>query len=62
MKYPKIVIKNKKKYELIKIYENYALYVNEAGIRECFNPSDLGLIEEKRKVNDIANHYLIYTN
>lgn len=33
-------------YALIKEYPNFILCRNEKGFRECFNLSDLGLVEE----------------
>ena len=44
-----VEVKNKK-YKLIKIYKNYALYEEiKTGFKECFTKLELGLIPQTRK-------------
>ena len=47
MELPKKHFINGKNYDLIKEYKNFGLYENEKGIRECFTPFELGLVEQK---------------
>ena len=56
MNYPKEKIlssfdEHKRKWKLIKAYDNYGLY-KSGEIRECFKPFDLDMIE-KRKIKDV---------
>lgn len=44
------------KYTFVKEYEHYALYVDEQGNRECFQPFDCGLID-KRNLKIDKNFY-----
>ena len=39
--------KENKKYKLVKIYSNFALYKDKYGIEECFTFHELGLIKEQ---------------
>ena len=47
MEIPKKYFKDGKNFELIKEYKYFGLYQDENGIRECFSPFDLGLVEKK---------------
>ena len=50
MNIPKKIKKKNRRYKLIKVYENYALYENvEYGFRECFQFFDLGLVRYREK-------------
>lgn len=40
--YPTEIERRGSKFKLQKIYENFALYKNEFGTRECFNLCDVG--------------------
>lgn len=47
MKIPKTIIRNNRKYILVEIYKNFALYQDKVtGYKECFDKFDLGLIKE----------------
>ena len=47
MNIPKIYKKENKKYKLVKIYSNFALYKDKYGIKQCFTFYELGLITEQ---------------
>ena len=49
MNIPKIYKKENKKYKLVKIYSNFALYKDKYGIKQCFTFHELGLITEQVK-------------
>lgn len=61
MRYPQMIMKNKRKYELVEIHKHYAVYENENGLKECFKPCDLGMIRERAKTYDVSNHYTYFT-
>ncbi len=41
--YPIEYERGRHKYRLIKVYDKYALYINQYGVRECFKTFDLGI-------------------
>lgn len=48
MKIPKVISKNNHEYILVKEYPNFILYKDLlTGVKECFTPFQLGLIEEQ---------------
>lgn len=49
MKIQRYIKKDNKRYKLVKIYTNYALYKNRYGVRECFTFHELGLLTEQVK-------------
>jgi len=48
MTYPKIIKNNGKTYKYIRKYNDYALYIDNYGFRECFNPHEIYLIRLKQ--------------
>ena len=54
MKIPKIISKNGRKYEYVKVYPNYIQYRDvETKKLICFQPYDLGLVKETEPVTKL---------
>ena len=54
MKIPKVISKNNHEYILVKEYPNFISYKDLiTGVKECFTPFQLGLIEEQEAPKNI---------
>lgn len=50
MEIPKNIRRDGRKYKFVKKYPNYYMYQDvETGVKECFQPFDLGLIEKNKE-------------
>ncbi len=46
MKIPRILKRNNKKYTLVELHKDYAIYITEFGYKECFNKREIAIKEE----------------
>lgn len=53
MEYPKRFELKNKKYKLIKVHKYHGLYEDENGMKRCFQPFDLGMIEQNTEAEKI---------